>query len=168
MSRAPISTVDAAGNLSKSELEQFIAARERLISTNGWMVMTIAPHSLCTNYSIGLHDKELPELFAIGLPPEVGHDLVNDIGQMLVEHKATGSNSALIGEVKPKLWHRPFVLIPVDQAMGSKVAVGAASRSSNRASYLQIVHADRSGYFPWDSRCSATFRGSQPVLAKIH
>jgi len=163
-----IELIDASGSLSKQEMDQFIAARERLIREKGMMVMTIAPFGMCTNYSIGMHDQDLPELIALGLPPDVGHELLHDIGAMLSEIRAKNPSGDLVGGVQPKGWHRQFVLIPVERPMGSSVAVGAAQRSKNKASYLQVVHADRNGFFPWDHRCSATFRSHQPILAQVH
>lgn len=151
---------------SSMDFQTFLAERERRIATHGWMVMTVAPHELCVNYSIGLHDRGLPELIALGLDPVLGHELVNDVCQLLSEAKSARPQDAM--EVRPLGWHRPFTLISVEARVGREVALGAAQRSQFQAEYMQIVYADRNGRYPWDPLCTPACRGRQPLLASVN
>ncbi|MEJ6002533.1 DUF4262 domain-containing protein [Paucibacter soli] len=145
-------------------------AGERLIKEVGWYVQSVAPvageEGCAFNYSVGLYDKGLPEILVLGLPLQVGHELINDVARYLIAQKAMGSK--LAGEVRLPRWPTSFVLLAADPAQVGEYAYCAVSRSQGAAQFLQIVWPDKEGRFPWAHGATDSFRAAQPVLATVN
>ena len=114
-------------------------------------------------YSIGLHDKRLPELIAIGLPLESGHALINDVARLLLDHleRQTALPCGLISHAN---WPMPFHLLPAEAELAEEYATGAARRSEGAARYLQVCWPDTKGLFPWQKGFEQKFASMQPLL----
>lgn len=139
---------------------------ESIIKRVGWMVQGVFPTrespgpSFC--YSIGLHDKGLPELLVFGLPMEVGTELINDIAGSLLAKP--DEELSLRGRFEHPKWPMPFELRQVSVNAAEQYAFGASRRSAGQATYLQIVWPDRNGRFPEEPGVSEGYLKAQPIL----
>jgi hypothetical protein len=141
--------------------------REELISTYGWMVQTVFPTQEMPGpffaYSIGLTDKGLPEVLEVGLPGEVGGQLINDVAQMLLNEPQLVQQLPL-KKTHPR-WPAPFYLLAADTALAKEYGAQAWYRSAERATFIQIVWPDKYGKWPWEEGCSRGVVEMQPVVA---
>lgn len=127
------------------------------IRDHGWAVQFVESDQRPLAYTIGLHDKGLPELLVTGMHAQTATKLLNAIGHQMVyegmvlqpaEHIDCGGRFLLeVVEVEHPDVHLKF-------------AVGLQG-SSIRA--FQLVWADDAGRWPWDRRWGHG-RRRQPVL----
>jgi len=150
-----------------NRIEQIRQHMEAMIQKFGWFVQGVFPTAGSPgqefSYSVGLHDKGLPEVLVIGLPMQSAHVLVNDVANYLVAQKEKGWH---VGEtlLNHDNWPMPFYLLPAADDTGTMYATGAHRRSSGAAKYLQVVWPDTQGLFPWQTGYEDRFRPEQSVL----
>lgn len=139
--------------------------QEELIAQHGWMVQYVFAAAgdedsgvAGFSYTVGLHERGLPELIVFSLPAEIAGKLLNDIAMLLCE------NADAVGQVTLDDWPMPFVLDSADSGLASQHATGAWQRSAQQARFLQVFWPDRHGMWPWQPQCVASVKDSQPFL----
>ena len=134
----------------------------------GWAVQcvfgTIESPGPSFAYTIGLHDKEVPELLVIGLPGEVGLPLINELAARMLTLHASGL--PIYGQVQLPGWPMPVYLLDANPDTASDYATAAYNRSHGEARYIQVVWPDKHGHWPWQNEASDSFREAQPLLAE--
>jgi hypothetical protein len=143
------------------------AKLEANISQYGWAVQSVfgtvenpgAPFA----YTIGLHDKGVPELLVIGLPGEIAHPLINELATRMLALQASGLS--LLGDYEPPGYPVLMRLIAANPDTASGYATGAYNRSQGQASYIQVIWQDKHGHWPWQDEASEGFKAVQPVLS---
>lgn len=144
--------------------------QEALIAEHGWMVQGVFQTAETQSqpafaYTIGLHAKGLPEMLTIGLPPEAGHQLLNDIARIFLEAQAA-QQAEPTGLMSHPRWPMPFYLLAAAAEDVSDWATGAVNRSQGLARFCQICWPDKAGRFPWEVTFSKKFLKIQPILAR--
>lgn len=136
--------------------EEYLDELRATIRIYGWAVQGVEDDRRPYSYTVGLHDRGLPELLVTGLPPERAAGVLNDVAAAAVAgrvfepgaHVAVGDGPLLeIVEVDHPDAHLNFAL-----------AVGGADIRA-----LQLVWADHLGRWPWAAGW-AHGRRRQPVL----
>ncbi|MFK4706135.1 hypothetical protein ABIC83_002974 [Roseateles asaccharophilus] len=153
----------------EERVKQIRAANEKTIRAQGFIVENVFATEDAAgpdfNYTVGLHDRGLPELVVLGLPLNVGHHLVQEIAKFALAQKAMGN--PLPTEVQLPQFSVPFTLRPADPSKAKEFAVDADVRSNGAAAYLQIMWPDKHGRMPWAQEAEESFRKAQPVLGFI-
>ena len=159
----PAETIAGGFWISVDEHEaQTIADIDRF----GWVVLKV------TNdagpdfaYSVGMYRTfGHPEILIFGLPVELMHRLINDIG----EHVRSGERYTA-GQVTDDFlegYDVTFRVVPTFQYKGH---LGWANWLYDGTQYpvLQLVYPDREHRWPWEDGVAPGFREGQPVLADI-
>jgi hypothetical protein len=136
--------------------EQYLAELRALSAIHGWAVQYVEDEDRPFAYTIGLHDKGLPELMVTGLSGEASARLLNAVARMTVngtrlapaEHINLGDRYHLeVVEVEHPDVHLKF----------------AARIFGQHITALQLVWADHRGRWPWDAGWGCG-RRRQPVL----
>lgn len=153
--------------MSQDAINKYRERMEEIIRRHGFMVQAVfatqeEPDSLPFQYTIGLHDRGLPELVSIGLPGDVGHALLNDVAAVIAQRKEAGE--PLAGEVSHERWPLPFYLLAADVPKAEDYATGARNRSAGEAQYLQVCWPDKHGRFPWHGDAEGSYKDAQPLL----
>lgn len=139
-------------NNSDDNFERVRFHRETLIQKHGFMVQGVfgtdkAPEPPFA-YTIGLHQKNRPEIIVFGLPPETAHQLLNTVARLLLDRETA------LPKIREKLtlpgWGVPAYLVSVPAVRAELYAYGAATRSQQQATYFQVVWPDKAGLFPWE------------------
>lgn len=150
-----------------SRIADIARQREALIRQHGWMVQSVFPTQEMPGpsfaYTIGLHDQGVPEVLVIGLPAPVGHQLLNDVAQLLVDARKA-KQPLPQGRVTHPRWPMAFYLLPTTGQAASEWATGALNRSAGQAEFLQVCWPDTHGRLPWEPRFERKFVQIQPVL----
>ena len=151
------------------QLAKIRAQLESIIHRSGWAVQGVFPTEESPGphfcYSIGLHDKGLPELLVFGLPLNIGQALINDVARMLMARQQE-SQALPLGKNSLENWPTPFILLEAEAALAEPYATGARRRSQGKASYLQVCWPDKAGRFPWQPGVNAGFLEAQPLLGQ--
>ena len=128
-----------------------------LLDQHNWVVIGVheeryrPPYS----YTLGLTDRELPELVITGLPPKRAADELTRVawdllgGGALAPGKRIRTVDGLLAEV-------------VKVAEPGAHLDAAAGLYGQQLAALQLVYTDRDGHWPWDRRFRGG-RGGQPV-----
>jgi Domain of unknown function (DUF4262) len=141
-------------------IEEYFDELRETIRTHGWVVQFVEDDRRPFAYTIGLHDRGLPELVVTGLPSLQSAHTLNAI-----------ATASLGGSVyKPgehiKLGHQMVLeVVEVehpDAHLNFAIALGGPDVRA-----LQLVWADERGRWPWDARWSHG-RRRQPVLGVRH
>jgi hypothetical protein len=136
--------------------EEYLDDLRASIATHGWVVQGVEDDRLPFAYTIGLHDRGLPELLVTGLSQESAARVLNDVAVAAVggrvftpgAHIAVGDGPLLeIVEVNHPDAHLNFA-----------VALGGPDIRA-----LQLVWADDRGRWPWGAGWGQGLR-RQPVL----
>jgi len=140
---------------------------EKIIKEHGWMVQAVFPTTddpdqYSFQYTIGLHDRALPELVSTGLPGEVGHALLNEVVGVVTKRIEAGL--PLLGKIEVEDWSTSFYLLPADPDRAQELATAARNRSQGQAAYLQVCWPSQDGLFPWEPGASDEYRQAQPLL----
>jgi Domain of unknown function (DUF4262) len=110
-------------------------------------------------YSVGLWGSyHHPEIVVFGLPPEVGHTIINDIGLRVKSGKRFRD-----GDIIRKLANLPmaFVKVPKDRFEGH-LTVALTYYEHAKFPALQLVWPNRQCRFPWQSTYDEKLRRAQP------
>ena len=136
------------------------------IATYGWIVMKVSantPPDPDFAYSIGLFQSySHPEIILVGLPIEIAHQIINDVGAAIREGKryvAGGTSDEFL-----ERYNVTFRTVPEYQ-YGAYLGWGRRYYRSHHFPVLQLVYPDRMGRWPWHEEVSPQFRAAQPVLA---
>lgn len=119
-----------------------------IIDRVGWMVQGVfgegePPFA----YTVGLTEKQMPELYIFGLPPEVAARTLNDAAQQMLDR----GEPFVDDEVVEKVLTIPLVA----RAASSLEDVGVARRFyGHDIDLVQLVWPDPEGRYPWDDGCS--------------
>ena len=127
-----------------------------MIRVRGWTVQCVEDDQRPYAYTIGLHDRGLPELLVTGLSPERAARLLNDVAAAAVEGRALETGAHIAVGSGPLL-----EIVEVehpDAHMSFAVALGGPDLRA-----LQLVWADDRGRWPWASGWGDG-RRRQPVL----
>jgi len=147
-----------------------LARQEQIIAQVGWMVQGVFPrdgdHGPHFSYSIGLHDKGVPELIIMGLPMQVAGPLINAVAVSLLEAKEKGESYNTT--FTHPAWPMPFALFEVPAHKASDYATMAHNRSNGQAKYIQIVWPDKQNRFPWHPDAEQSYRDAQLMLGHLH
>jgi hypothetical protein len=136
--------------------EEYLDELRATIRIHGWVVQGVEDDRLPYAYTIGLHNRGLPELVVTGLPPERAAHVLNDVAAAACggrvfrpgAHVAVGDGPLLeIVEVDHPDAHLNFA-----------VALGGPEIRA-----LQLVWADDRGRWPWAAGWGPGQR-RQPVL----
>lgn len=118
----------------------------RLIDQFGWAVRNVgagaAKGEAAFSYTVGLTAMGHPEVVVTGLPFNVAHTFLNDIGQEVRDGQEFPSGLVTDGLTAPDA---PVVFIRVDDDRG----LTAVARVYGRVEAVQMVWPDSSGRLPW-------------------
>jgi hypothetical protein len=137
--------------------DDYLDELREMISDHGWAVQYVEDDKRPFAYTIGLHDRGLPELLIYALTPDVAVRVLNSIAHMMVDDGAVLVPSMHID-------YEDRFLIEVVEIEHPDVHLKFAIRLCGpdvRA--LQLVWADPHRRFPWEPGWSHG-RRRQPVL----
>ncbi len=135
------------------------------IETHGWHVINVLedPGGPPFSYSIGIYETlGQPEIIIVGLPHEVAHPPINDVGEAL-----RGGKRFVPGGVYDDLlegYDCAFRDVPSRQYW-CYLGRAVGHYGGENFPVHQLVYPDRKGRWPWDSEAGDGFREQQPVLA---
>ena len=114
------------------------------------------------SFTIGLFDNfKHPEMTIIGLPKEVSHQILNNLGEQIKSGKKYESNIQYEGLIKRYKCHSKKVAKKYyKEYFGSALWY----YNGNKFPVIQIVWPDKNKYYPWDSNFNEDFKWFQPVL----
>jgi len=147
-------------------LEDRVAEFRADVATYGWIVIKVSANAAPDPdfaYSIGLFQSfGHPEVILVGLPLEIAHTIINDVGGAI---RAGGRFTA--GSVSEQFlegYNVTFRTVPVYQ-YGAYLGWGCRYYANEPFPVLQLIFPDRSGRWPWHEAVDPGFRAAQPVLA---
>ncbi len=141
----------------QSTIDDYLDHLRTTIHSHGWAVQFVESENRPFAYTIGLHDRGLPELLITGLPATTSARLLNSIAQGLVED-ATALRPAMRIEYQDKLLIEVVEVEHPDVHL--KFAVGIYGPEVRA---FQLVWTDERRHWPWDRGWSHG-RRRQPVL----
>jgi len=138
--------------------ERCIAAlRVGMREHHGWVVQFVDHEKRPFAYTIGLHDRGLPELLVTGLDGYVSNRVLKSLGHTIVDDGAIVAPAMLID-------YEDRFLMEVVEVDHPDVHLKYAARICGpNIRALQLVWADPSGRWPWEKGWNDG-RGVQPVL----
>jgi hypothetical protein len=136
--------------------EEYLDELRATIRLHGWAVQGVEDDRRPYAYTIGLHDRGLPELLVTGLSPEPAARLLNDVAAAAVSGRVL-KPGARIAEGAGPLLEIVGVEHP-DAHMTFAVVLGGRDVRA-----LQLVWADERGRWPWAAGWGHG-RRRQPVL----
>jgi hypothetical protein len=126
-------------------IEDYLDALRETIRDHGWAVQFVESDKRPVAYTVGLHDRGLPELLMTGLAPDIATRVLNSIAHMIVDD----------GTVLAPAMHIDYqdrFLIEVVEVEHPDVHLKFAVRLfGSRFRALQLVWADDRGRWPWDA-----------------
>ncbi len=140
-----------------STVDEWLAVIRTTVDKHGWAVQYVEDDRTPYAYTIGLHERGLPELLVTGLPPQAAARILNSVAAYVIDG----------GRPVPGEW----ISMPDGSALAvvqvqhpdvhMNVAVALYGRRKLHA--LQLVWADEQGHRPW---CPEFSNGGarQPVL----
>lgn len=137
------------------------------VEAYGWHILNVFSTEGEPNfsYSVGMQATlGHPDLVVLGLPLEVGQELINLVGDAIRGglRLADGMRSADFLQGYDCLFRTvPRHLYP------EYFGWGLWFYGDDDFSVLQLVYPDRQGRWPWEDGVDEAFRSNQPVLAEI-
>ena len=138
-------------------VEDYLDILRETIRGHGWVVQFVEDERRPFAYTIGLHDRGLPELMLTGLQARTAYRVVNSIAHMIVDDGtvlAPGMHIDYQDEF-------PLEVVEVDHPDVHLTFAIRLGGPEVRA--LQLVWADSRGRFPWERGWSHG-RRRQPVF----
>lgn len=144
--------------MSTNRINSLITNIEAVIAEHGWGVVVVAGDSEQPSfaYTLGLADKDLPELLVIGLPPPTAHGILNDAARIAVNSGGLEEGRLLGGVAKMALQVRAL-----DPAIARRVCRMAAVRTSYALAVSQIVWPSPEGACPGEPGCAEQYAIAQ-------
>lgn len=140
-----------------STVEDYLDEVRAKVSKHGWSVQYVESLRTPYAYTIGLHDRGLPEMLVTGVSPLRAVTLLNSAAEIALrigEPLTAGAQIALrAGQL--------VEVVEVAQPDAHMYVALALNGGAMRA--LQLVWADRCGRLPWGADFDDG-RGGQPVL----
>jgi uncharacterized protein DUF4262 len=138
-----------------STMQEWLELIYEKVKENGWVVQFVQDRTPFA-YTIGLHERGLPELLVTGMPRERANLVVNTVAQYLVRggRPVPGERMLIGGEL---LLEFVQVQHPIAHLKFAYSIYGPDLRA------LQLVWPDEHGHLPW---CAEFSNGGvrQPVL----
>ena len=131
--------------------------RAGMTEHHGWVVQYVHHERRPFAYTIGLHNRGLPELLVTGLDSHVSNRVLKSIGHMIVDDGATVAPAMLID------YEDRFLMEVVAVAHPDVHLKYAARICGKDIRALQLVWADDKGRWPWEKGWNDE-RAVQPVL----
>jgi hypothetical protein len=131
--------------------------RQMMKDHHGWQVQFVDHEKRPFAYTVGLHDRGLPELLITGLNAHVSNRVLKTIGHMVVD------DGTLLAPAMHIDYQDRFLIEVVEVEhpdVHLKFAVGICGPDVRA---LQLVWADDRGRWPWDAGWGHG-RRRQPVL----
>jgi hypothetical protein len=139
-----------------STWQDFLDELRKKMRKHGWTVLYVEIDRTPYAYTIGLHERGLPELLVTGVSPQRALWLLNHVAK-----KAVNGEPLTPGQRMRLVTGTLIEIVEVEQPDAHMDAAVAFYGADLRA--LQLVWPDGRGHWPW----SAAFedgRGTQPVL----
>lgn len=136
--------------------EQYLAMLAGTVRDHGWAVQYVEDDRRPFAYTVGLHEKGLPEMLITGLNPQTSMRVLNSVGRRIVD-EGLPLQSAM------RLDQDEFLFEVVDIEHPDVHLKFAAGLYGPEIRALQLVWADDRGRWPWD-RGWGHGRRRQPVL----
>lgn len=147
------------------------AARRHIVSEidNGhWAVMGILPEGASPyhTFSVGLFENfDRPEIIIFGVHPQVATQIINDIGDRIVEGLELES-----GRVYDDIFSNQLgaVFIPVEKdAYDAHMGSAIWYYQGRDFPVMQLVWPDPNGKFPWEEGFDRRYAAAQPLLGQM-
>lgn len=140
-------------------IDDYLQILREIVRDHGWAVQFVESEQRPFAYTVGLHDKGLPELLITGLPAQTSARLLNSIAHQIVEDGIT---------LRPAMhihFHDEFILEVVEVDRPDVHLKFAAALLGPQIRALQLVWTDDPHWWPWDHGW-ATGRQPQSVLGR--
>ncbi|WP_428341680.1 DUF4262 domain-containing protein [Mycobacterium sp.] len=138
-----------------STMQEWMELIYEKVKENGWIVQYVSGH-MSFAYTIGLHERGLPELLVTGMPPERANLVLTTVGEYLLKggRPVPGERMLIGGEL---------LLDFVQVQHPSAHLKFAANFYGPDLRALQLVWPDEHGHRPW---CAEFSNGGvrQPVF----
>jgi hypothetical protein len=131
--------------------------REMLRHHDGWQVQFVEHDKRPFAYTVGLHDRGLPELLITGLNAHVSNRVLKSIGHMIVD------DGTLLAPAMHIDYEDRFLIEVIEVEHPDVHLKFAAAIGGSNVRALQLVWADDRGRWPWDPGWGHG-RRRQPVL----
>jgi hypothetical protein len=140
----------------EATVQEWLAAIHELVVKHGWAVQFVESDRTPYAYTVGLHERGLPELLVTGLPPQSAVWLLNSVAAYLL-----GGGRPVPGELISIAGGSALEVVQV-QHPDAHMNVAVAFYGTDLHA-LQLVWADDRGHRPW---CPEFTNGKvrQPVL----
>lgn len=137
-------------------LDDYLGLLREKILTRGWVVQYVESDRRPFAYTIGLHDRGLPELLVTGLPPKQALWLLNSFARRTLAglRPVPGDQVSLPAGTRLEL----VDVEHPDAHMGMAIAIEGRDITA-----MQLVWADSRGRWPWAAGFDDGYR-HQPVL----
>jgi hypothetical protein len=136
------------------DIGEFLRRQGEIIDTVGWAVMHVMPAEddpdteIPFAYTVGLTAHGYPELLIAGLPPEIGHELLNDLATRVYDQARRFTHGERIGDLI--VGHDAVIVDgPPREELLPGVAIARYGR--DRVRLQQVVWPDERGRFPWEA-----------------
>jgi hypothetical protein len=113
-------------------------------------------------YSIGLFETyNQPEIICFGLPQELGHEIINDIAELIKKGDTIKTNTNYDSIFKDS---RAGFLSVDDRNIGDYFGEALNYYDKIKFPAVQLVWTDRNDKFPWEGDFEEEFLHDQPLL----
>lgn len=132
-------------------IDDFLRRQEQILDTVGWAVMHVLPAADTDTttpfaYTVGLTAHGYPELLIVGLPPEIAHDLLNDLAARVYDKAEQFSHGQRISDL---IAGHDAVLVEGEPTDDLLPGVAIARYGREQVRLLQVIWPDPQGRFPW-------------------
>lgn len=134
---------------------------DAMIAKYGWAVQAVfaGDDSPAFAYTVGLSKKGLPEVIVFGLPQQVAHRFLNDMGRRFTNSGVP----ALDTDLDDVAEGYPARLVPAPRGEADKYMFATQRRYPDYTA-LQLVWTDKNRRWPWDFGFEQSLVKQQPVL----
>jgi len=139
-------------------LDDYLDRVRKMIRTYGWMIQYVEDDKRPFAYTIGLHQRGLPELVMTGVQPQIAARLLNSMAHLVVDHGTELQPAMHIDQAE-------FLMEVVEVDHPDVHLLMAVNLYGPKIRALQLVWADNRGRLPWDPWWSHG-RRRQPVFGR--
>jgi hypothetical protein len=134
---------------------------DAMIAKYGWAVQGVfgSDNSPPFSYTVGLSAKGYPEIIMFGLPMEIAHRFLNDMGRRFTNSGVP----ALDTDLDDVAEGFPARLVPAPRSEADQYMYAVLHRFPDYTA-LQLVWPDKNRRWPWDSGFEPSLVKQQPVL----
>lgn len=149
---------------TKEQLDRYLDRVRALIREHGWIVQSVMPDTSRLepgfSYTVGLADRQLPDLCVFGLPEAVAGEILNTVARRLVSGEQIGAGQRLDHVVEGF----EVALCEVDAGEMGRFRVARALYNAPPKRMLQLLWPDQRGNFPTEASFDEPSRLAQPLL----